>query len=274
MGDAGEVLRPVANAKPRRLWWVYEAAMAALALAVVWLLTVPDEGWARAANLGIWAIFVVDYAVRLVIADDRRRFVRSNIPDLIAILPLDFLRVARLARLARLTKLLRAGAVLWRLTSDVRGVLGTNGLGYVVLLTGAVIVGGGSLAWAVEEQLGTLGDGLWWALVTATTVGYGDISPVTAQGRAVAAVLMLVGIGTIGMITGSIATYFLSHHRREPGNAQVEWLREQLAGWDDLPAVERRRLAAMLAGLAHEGDGNGLVLQKDQEVRTAASDSQ
>ncbi len=90
MGDAGGILRPVPNAKPRRLWWVYEAAMAALALAVVWLLTVPDEGWARVANLAIWAVFVVDYAVRLVIAGNRRRFVRSNIPDLIAILPLDF----------------------------------------------------------------------------------------------------------------------------------------------------------------------------------------
>lgn len=85
---------------------------------------------------------------------------------------------------------------------------------------------------------------------------------------------MLVGIGTIGMITGSIATYFLGHHRREPSNAQVEWLREQLARWDDLPAVARRRLAAMLSGLAHEEDGNGLVLPKDQEVGTAASDSQ
>lgn len=78
MADAAQVLKPVPNAKPTRLWWLYEAAMAALALAVVWLFTVPDEGWARVANLGIWAVFVVDYGVRLAIAHDRRRFVRSN----------------------------------------------------------------------------------------------------------------------------------------------------------------------------------------------------
>lgn len=254
MAIAADALKPVPNAKPSRLWWVYEAVMAALALVVVWLLTVPDEGAARAANVAIWAVFVVDYGVRLAVASDRRRFVRTNIPDLIAILPLDFFRVARLARLARLTRLLRAGTVLWRITSNIRGVLGTNGLGYVLIATGALVVGGGFAAWAVEEQLETFGDGLWWALVTATTVGYGDISPVTPQGRLVATVLMLVGIGTLGMITGSIATYFLGHHRSEPGNPQVEWLREQLGRWDLLEVEERRRLAAMLTGLACSGD--------------------
>lgn len=248
--------------------------MAGLALAVVWLLTVPDEGAARVANLAIWGVFVADYGIRLALADERRRFVRSNIPDLIAILPLDFLRVARLARLARLTRLLRAGTVLWRITKELRGVLGTNGLGYVLLATALLVIGGGFAAWAVEEQLETFGDGLWWALVTATTVGYGDISPASPQGRAVAAVLMLVGIGTLGMITGSIATYFLGHQHAQPANPQVEWLREQLERWDDLEAGERRRLAAMLTGLAHEGDSSGVVLPEDQEARTASSHGQ
>lgn len=243
---------------------MYEGTMVVLALVVVWLLTVPDEAWARAANLTIWAVFVTDYGVRLAVADDRRRFVRSNIPDLIAILPLDFLRVARIARLARLTRLLRAGTVLWRVTKDIRGVLGTNGLGHVVLATAALVVAGGLAATAVEEQLGSFGDGLWWALVTATTVGYGDISPVTGPGRAVATVLMLVGIGTLGMITGSIATYFLGHRRQQPTNPQVEWLRDQLAGWDELGPDERRRLAAMLTGLAFYEGGGRTPLRRDE----------
>ena len=51
-------------------------------------------------------------------------------------------------------------------------------------------------------------DALWWSFVTASTVGYGDISPQTGLGRLIASILMLVGIGTIGMLTGTIATYF------------------------------------------------------------------
>lgn len=241
---------PDPSAEPSRWWLAYEATMAVLALVVVWLLTVPEDAWTRAVNLAIWAVFVADYATRLTLADDRRRFVRSNVPELIAILPLDFLRVARLARLARLVRLMRAGTVLWRVTRDVRGIVTTNGLGYVLLVASGVVLVGGYAAWAAEEDLGSFGDGVWWALVTAATVGYGDIAPATASGRAVATVLMLVGIGTLGMITGSIATYFLGDQGHDAANPQIDWLCAQLRRWNALEQDERRRLAAMLAGLA------------------------
>lgn len=52
-------------------------------------------------------------------------------------------------------------------------------------------------------------DAIWWSFVTSTTVGYGDISPSTQFGRVIAALLMLTGIGTIGMVTSSISVYFI-----------------------------------------------------------------
>jgi voltage-gated potassium channel Kch len=55
-----------------------------------------------------------------------------------------------------------------------------------------------------------IGDGIWWAIVTATTVGYGDISPVTTEGRIIAVVLMLLGIGVIGAFTATVASFFVS----------------------------------------------------------------
>lgn len=237
-----------------RLRWAYEATMIALALFVAYLLTVPNEGWVNTANLVVWGIFVVDYGVRLALSTDRRTFVRRNIPDLIAILPLDFFRVARLARLARLVRLLRAGTVLWRASRDLRGIVGTNGLGYVLTVTVGVVLLGGVIIEAVEPDMGSLGDGLWWSLVTATTVGYGDLSPVTIVGRVVAGALMVIGIGTIGMVTGSIATYFIHGRRVEDRPTDVVYVSERLEAWADLAPTERRRLAVLLADCANDGE--------------------
>lgn len=90
-------------------------------------------------------------------------------------------------------------------------------------------------------------------MVTTTTVGYGDVSPSTGLGRLVAAVLMVVGIGTIGMITGSIATYFIGDHRHDL-HPHIAFVREELARWHELSRAERRRLANVLPDLADDPD--------------------
>jgi voltage-gated potassium channel len=59
------------------------------------------------------------------------------------------------------------------------------------------------------------GDALWWAVVTATTIGYGDLSPVTVEGRLIAVVLMLTGIGVIGVFTATVASFFFEQERSE-----------------------------------------------------------
>lgn len=230
--------------------WAYEGVMVALALAVVGLLTQPNEGAVRLANLAIWGVFVVDYVVRLTLASDRRRFVRANLPDLVAVLPLDFLRVARVLRLARLVRLLRAGTVLWRTSITLREVLRTNGLQWVLAAAVSTVLVGGTLVWATDPTIRTFGDGIWWAMVTSTTVGYGDLSPVSGVARGVAVVVMVVGVGTLGMLTGSVATYFAGSRTTGPSSDQVEFIRDRLADWDELPAADRRELAAMLGALA------------------------
>ena len=62
---------------------------------------------------------------------------------------------------------------------------------------------------APEASILTFGDAMWWVLTTITTVGYGDLSPVTTEGRLVAAGLMLAGIAVLGTVTAAIATWFL-----------------------------------------------------------------
>lgn len=233
--------------------WTYETVMIALALAVIALLTQPDQGLVRTANLVIWAIFVVDYGVRLALARDRLAFIRANIPDLVAIMPLDFFRAARVARVARLTRLLRAGTVLWRASADLRGVLRTSGLQWVLAVAAGSVAVGGTLAWVADPAIPTVGDGIWWAIVTSTTVGYGDVFPVGATARLVAVAVMIVGVRAIGMLTGSIATYCASSrddHAAGPTNPQVHFVRQRLDDWQHLTQQDRHELAAVLHALA------------------------
>lgn len=252
---AGLAREPVVMALGQgRVRWIYEAVMVVLALLVVALLPLPDRGWVRVTNLAVWGVFVVDYFVRLGLSTDKRGFVRANVVDLLAILPADFFRAFRALRVVRLFRVVRAGSVIWRVTRDVRGVVGTNGLGWVLMASVGTIVAGAVGVWMVEPTIETLPDALWWSTVTATTVGYGDLSPEHPAARGLAVVLMLVGIGTIGMLTGAIATYFIGDEGST--DPDVEHVRERLTEWRDLAPEERRRLVRMLGALVDDPAGD------------------
>jgi len=225
--------------------------MAALAILTVWLLTLPHSSGTELANRVIWGIFVLDYVVRLGRAPDRKRFVREHLIELIAILPWDWFRAARVLRLVRL---LRAGVWIWRATRELRAIARQNGLASVLAVASGIVALGGAIFWLVEPAVHSYGEALWWAIVTVTTVGSEDIAPHTTTGRSVAAVLMLVGIGVIGMLTSSLATSFLGA-RQHAGNPTIEHIRERLAHWDELDPTQRRQLATMLWILANESAG-------------------
>lgn len=183
----------------------------ALAFLVVLLLPLyrPDlpEGARsalRVANVALWLIFGVDYLVRLALAPDRRAYVRGHVPDLL-LLVVPFLRPLRLLRVAGLL-----GTVSRR--SGSRALLTTTGTVIVGELLLVVVAAG--LVLDVERgaegaNLTSSQDALWWAATTVTTVGYGDRFPVTGEGRLVAVALMVGGIALLGVVTASVAAWFV-----------------------------------------------------------------
>lgn len=231
-----------------------DAFMGALAIVTLWLSSQAHTPERHRILVSIYGIFVVEYLVRLLRARDRKTFFWRNLIDVIALLPLDFLRGARVLRLVRLLRFVRGANVLWRASSTLRGILRTNQLGYVLLVALLVVVGAGFLITRFEPGIATLADGMWWSLVTASTVGYGDMSPQTLEGRIVAGVLMVSGIGTLGMITGSIATYFIG--QRGSSNADIRHVQRRLDDWDGLDDVERRRLVRMIAAVIEPPSGD------------------
>lgn len=238
----------------------YQMAFGALALVAVVLLILPETPAAHVVNLVVWGVFVVDYIAALAVAEDRRRFLRTHLLELIAIMPLDFLRVARALRIVRLVRVLRLGIVFGRTYRTLGGILGQNGLGRAIVVVAIVILLAGLSIWTVEPEIGSVGDGLWWAFVTATTVGYGDISPASVGGRLIAFVLMTVGIGLIGLITASVATFFLRGgvEEKAPESPHLTHLKGLLERWHELEHSDRHAAAALLKGLA-EGTVAGPV---------------
>ena len=92
-------------------------------------------------------------------------------------------------------------------------LLRTNGLLYIFYLNSFIVLVGSSILSVVEEK--SFSDSLWWALVTVTTVGYGDIVPSSIFGKWLAVLLMLVGIGTIGMLTSALTNFFVKDNPDE-----------------------------------------------------------
>jgi voltage-gated potassium channel len=112
-----------------------------------------------------------------------------------------FLALARLARLARIVK--AGGRGLTRLAAQ----LGQVGLVTALLVITCAYVAFGAER-AVNGEFASYGDSLWWAVVTITTVGYGDITPVTTTGRVTATLLMFSGLAVLGVLAGSLASFF------------------------------------------------------------------
>lgn len=165
----------------------------------------------------IYCIFVTDYLIRFIKDNEKKYFFKHNIIDLVAIIPFNSafralritksFRVFRLAKLSKLAKLSRLASVSGRLLSKSKRFLNTNGFKYMLISAGVLILVGGSLITYFEKM--SFADGIWWAFVTTTTVGYGDISPSSSAGRIIACILMLVGIGLIGSLTSTITTFFM-----------------------------------------------------------------
>ena len=219
---------------------VYDVVISALAIiAVVLVLIDLSQGlneWQQTMDQTILGIFTLDYVVRLYIAPDKFSFVRSNICDLIAIFPFHTIfrafKITSLSRVAKFAKLPRLFAFLYRPFRKATRFFHPNGFKYVLFVTALMILTGGILIHFAEGM--SYGDGIWWAFVTATTVGYGDISPSTFYGRLIAMALMLVGIGLIGTVTSTLTSYFLNTQRKNTKNQTIEMIKNQLDHFEQL----------------------------------------
>lgn len=208
----------------------------------------------------ISVIFIIDYVIRFITSKKKNDFVKNNILDLIAIIPFTSLfkifrifKVLKVLRILKFLRLARLSAYFARFFKRAKFFFNVNGLKYMVFASLSCIIAGGIAIHFVEGM--SFFDGLWWSFVTATTVGYGDISPATPAGRVIAAVLMIVGIGLIGSLTSTLtALFFQNHEATSKRSAQDEILKtiqNQLDDFNDLSDDDINSICTTLKSL-HE----------------------
>jgi len=223
----------------------------ATALAGAWLLgwSGPGQEVLLAMDVAITPIFVVDLLYRLRTAPSRNGyFVRDyGWADLIATVPM--LRVFRLPRSVLVVRAIRSrgwDVVLERLRAS-RAV--ATFLLTVFLVIAVVEIAGVTIYYAEKgaggSNIASASDAIWWALVTITTVGYGDRYPVTAEGRAIGAFLLFAGICLFSVLTGFIANAFLTPRRRLRTTRGADSVRRALSATRDLVAEQEERTESL-----------------------------
>ena len=200
-------------------WEMFVFALAILSITNMFLvilapLTEVDDV-VLVVDVVLSVVFLGDFFARLRNAHDKRLYFVQGLGwlDLISCIP--FLRLARIVRIGRVIRKLRAEGGLKNTLAALGETRASSSLLLVVFVAILMWEFGSMAILAVEARdpdgnIKTASDALWYSLVTMSTVGYGDRFPVTNLGRIIGAVIIIVGVGLFGTITGFLANAFLA----------------------------------------------------------------
>lgn len=167
------------------------------------------EAFFSVVSWTVWIAFTTDFAIRLYLARGRRAYLVAHWYD-VALIAFPMLRPLRLLRaivFARMVNRSVATTLVGRVTIYVAGTAAASSvLGALTVLDAE--------RGDPRANITTFGDALWWACTTMSTVGYGDLYPVTLRGRLVAVVLMVVGLAVLGSVTAAVAAWLVANVER------------------------------------------------------------
>lgn len=166
----------------------------------------------------IWLGFLLELCIMLFVVSDRKRYLKENWMSLVIILgglPVIWGDESFYAGAVRTLRLLVMLGILFKVSRDIRAILAKHHLGITLAVCFIFIIISGMVISVIDPAFDGPIDGIWWAWVTITTVGYGDIVPATNEGRLFGAILILVGLSMFSLITASFSVFFIAKDEHE-----------------------------------------------------------
>lgn len=192
------------------------------ALFISTFFSMPDE-FSRLLDIidnGICGFFLFEFVIRFYRADSKLQFIRWGWIDLLSSIPtVDFLRAGRTFRFIRLLRVLRMFRSARHLVQHIFRKRTQGAFTTVSVISILMVIFSAIAILQVEDDpnsnIKTAEDAIWWAYVTIATSSYGELYPVTTEGRIIAAFLMITGVGLFGTFTGFVASWFVENNKEE-----------------------------------------------------------
>ncbi|MCP4481559.1 MAG: hypothetical protein GY817_01845 [bacterium] len=236
-------------------------------------LTSPSDNIVNILELSLNSFFIIEYSIKILLSTNKWLFFKGNLIDFIALLPIfRVFRLVRVLRLIRLIKIVRLNR--WEKIVSAKLKLFNSEFSenffeaFTVSLILFILVLVGSIGMSIferghNEQFVSFFDGIWWAVVTLTTVGYGDKFPVTIGGRILASAFMFIGLSFFGLITGMFSSSIIKYYKKkENRGVDIMNLKDHIVicGWNNNATIVLKELTELFKNT----DKDFVIIKEDQ----------
>lgn len=215
----------------------------------------------------IWLVFLFETTLLTVLVRNKKHYLATNWMNLVIIfagIPFEWVNSPVIGALRNLRLLLMI-YLLAKLARRLRQFLAKGKVGTILLISVVVVLLSGIIVTRLDPSMGSVWDGMWWAWVTLTHTGYGDIVPVTASGRFFAALLIFLGVVLISLMTANLSASLIGGEvekvesemvkvEKEMGRVEKEEQAEELLMKDVLVRLERIEKLLEQRDAGHRGE--------------------
>jgi voltage-gated potassium channel len=227
-------------------------AIAIIVMPILWYLDSKQiqlvENWVVFGSWLIWLVLVAEITLILLFVRNRIHYIKTNwlnIPILVLTFPM-ILSVIPYAVVLRVLQFMLVARYLSELHKMLQRIFKVSQIGAIAIAFVIIVILGGIIMHSIDPNVKTVEDGLWWAVVTMASVGYGDVVPTTTEGRIFGAVIIILGAVFFSLLTAQLAAYMVGEEELMRERDILNLVRQNQQKLSELTEREDKRIEEML----------------------------